>query len=70
MQYASPRPRLVLVLAAAALLEAAQVLQPVHTPSTTDVLTVYGGALAGAYLVDRSPAVSRTAGGSPAPRPR
>ncbi|MGH7349612.1 MAG: hypothetical protein ACREI6_06320, partial [Candidatus Rokuibacteriota bacterium] len=54
MRYASPRPRLALVLVVAAVLEAAQILQPVHTPSTTDVLTLYGGALVGGYLVDRS----------------
>lgn len=53
MRYASPRPRLALVLVVAALLEAAQILQPVHTPSTTDVLTLYFGALVGSYLVDR-----------------
>jgi len=53
MRYASPRPRLGLVLLLAALLEAAQIFQPVHTASTTDVLTIYAGALAGAYLVSR-----------------
>jgi VanZ family protein len=54
MRYASPRPRLVLVLVGAALLEAVQILQPVHTPSTTDALTCYGGALLGSYLLERS----------------
>ncbi len=53
LRYASPRPRLVLVLVVAALLEAAQILQPVHTPSITDVLTLYCGAFVGAYLVNR-----------------
>jgi VanZ family protein len=54
MRYASPRPRLVLVLLLGALLEAVQILQPVHIPATTDVLTLYLGALAGAHLLNRS----------------
>jgi VanZ family protein len=54
LRHASPRPRLELVLVVAALLEAAQILQPVHTPSTTDILTLYFGALMGSYLMERS----------------
>jgi hypothetical protein len=54
MRYATPRPRPAVVLAVAALLEAAQVLQPVHVPATTDVLVLYAGALAGSYLVEQS----------------
>lgn len=54
MRYASPRPRLVRVLGVAALLEAVQIVQPVHIPSATDVLTLYLGALVGAFLVERS----------------
>jgi VanZ family protein len=56
MRYATPRPRLVLVLAGAALLEAMQIVQPVHTPSVTDVLVLYVAALVGASLVGRSEA--------------
>jgi VanZ family protein len=56
MRYATPRPRLVLVLAGAALLEAMQIVQPVHTPSVTDVLVLYVAALVGASLVGRNEA--------------
>lgn len=51
MRHATPRPRLILVLVLAGLLEAAQVFQPVHIASVTDVLVLYVGALAGAYLL-------------------
>ena len=74
MRYATPRPRLVLVLAGAALLEAMQIVQPVHTPSVTDVLVLYVAALVGASLVGRSeaarPGFTRTDDGSRSPRPR
>jgi VanZ family protein len=53
MRHASPRPRLVLVLVLAALLEAAQVFQATHLASVGDALVIYLGALAGAYLVGR-----------------
>ena len=56
MRYATPRPRLALVLAGAVLLEVMQIAQPVHTPSITDVLVLYVAARAGAYLVARSEA--------------
>lgn len=54
MRHASPRPRLILVLVLAALLEAAQVFQPTHIASVGDALVIYVGALAGAYLVGRA----------------
>jgi len=54
MRHGSPRPRLILVLGLAALLEAAQVFQPVHIASLGDVLVIYVGALAGAYVVGRA----------------
>lgn len=54
MRHASPRPRLILVLVLAALLEAAQVFQPTHIASVGDALVIYLGALAGAYLVGRA----------------
>jgi VanZ family protein len=54
MRHASPRPRLILVLVLAALLEAAQVLQPTHIASVGDAVVIYVGALAGAYLVGRA----------------
>jgi VanZ family protein len=54
MRHASPRPRLGLVLLLGALLEAAQILQPVHTPALTDALMIYAGALVGARLVARN----------------
>ena len=54
MRHASPRPRLILVLVLAALLEAAQVFQPTHIASVGDALVFYVGALAGAYLVGRA----------------
>jgi hypothetical protein len=54
MRYAWPRPPLLLVAVLAALLEALQVLQPVHIASTTDVLLLWAGALAGAHLVARA----------------
>jgi VanZ family protein len=54
MRHAWPRPRLGLVLLLGALLEAAQILQPVHTPALTDALTIYAGALVGARLVARN----------------
>jgi VanZ family protein len=54
MRGASPRPRLILVAGLAAILEAMQVAQPTHTASTTDVLLLYVGAVAGAHLVARS----------------
>jgi VanZ family protein len=57
MRHASARPRLVLVLLLGALLEAIQVLQPVHTPAVTDALMIYVGALVGARLVARHRAV-------------
>ena len=53
MRAAQPRPRLSLVLLLAAVLEAAQVLEPVHVAATGDVLVIYAGAVAGCYLVDR-----------------
>jgi VanZ family protein len=64
MRHAWPRPRLALVLLLAALLEAAQAFQPVHTPAVTDALMIYVGAIAGARLVARNRAV----GGGPGPR--
>lgn len=54
MRHASPRPRLILVLVLAALLEAAQVFQATHIASVGDVLVIYLGALGGAYLVGRA----------------
>lgn len=54
MRHASPRPRLILVLILAALLEAAQVFQATHIASVGDVLVIYLGALGGAYLVGRA----------------
>jgi VanZ family protein len=54
MRHAWPRPRLLLVLLLGALLEAAQVLQPVHTPAVTDALMIYVGAIVGARLVARN----------------
>jgi VanZ family protein len=57
MRHASPRPRLVLVLALAALLEGAQVFQPAHIASVGDALVFYVGALGGAYLVGRGEAL-------------
>jgi VanZ family protein len=57
MRHAWRRPRLLLVLVLGALLEAAQVLQPVHTPAVTDALMIYVGALVGARLVARHRAV-------------
>jgi VanZ family protein len=66
MRHAGPRPRLWLVLVLGALLEAAQVLQPVHTPAVTDALMIYVGALVGARLVARNRAVGgRSAVGRP-----
>ena len=53
MRHAWPRPRLVLVLLLGVLLEAAQVLQPVHTPAVSDALVIYAGAIAGAWVVAR-----------------
>ena len=64
MRWASPRPRLILVAGLAAALEGLQVLEPAHTASTTDVLLLYGGAVAGAHLVGRSQAGDRRAPGS------
>jgi VanZ family protein len=58
MRHAWPRPRLGLVLLLGALLEAAQVLQPVHTPAVTDALMIYVGALVGARLVARHRALA------------
>ena len=58
MRHAWPRPRLVLVLLLAALLEGAQVLQPVHTPAVSDALVIYAGAIAGAWLVTRHRAMT------------
>jgi VanZ family protein len=67
MRHAWPRPRLWLVLVLGALLEAAQVLQPVHTPAVTDALMIYVGALVGARLVVRNRALAgRSAVGRPA----
>lgn len=63
MRYATPRPRLGLVLVGMILLEALQIAQPVHTPSTTDVLVLYVGALLGASLTRRDD-------DSRSPRPR
>jgi VanZ family protein len=54
MRYASSRPRLLVVAVLAALLEAAQVGQPIHTASTTDIITLYVGAVLGANVVSRS----------------
>lgn len=68
MRYASARPRLLVVLLLAALLEAAQVCQPVHTASITDVITLHVGAVLGAYLVSRSQ-VFRAGQGAPAAPP-
>ena len=56
LRYATPRPRLALVLAGVALLEAMQIVLPARTPSVTDVLVLSAGALAGAFLVERSEA--------------
>jgi len=53
MRYSWPRPPLVLVAVLAALLEGLQVLQPARIASTTDVLLLWAGALAGAHLVAR-----------------
>jgi len=53
MRHAWPRPRLILVLVLGGLLEAAQVIQPAHTPAVTDALMIYVGALVGARLVAR-----------------
>jgi VanZ family protein len=64
MRHATPRPRLILVAVLAALLEAAQIFQPVHIASVTDVLLIYVGALAGAYFVGRGQAL-RTGEGRP-----
>ena len=68
MRYARARPRLLGVLLLAALLEAVQVGQPVHTASITDVVTLYVGAVLGATLVSRSP-VFRAGRGVPAAPP-
>ena len=54
MRHASPRPRLIRVLALAVLLETAQVFQLTHIASVGDALVIYVGALAGAYLVGRA----------------
>lgn len=78
MRYAWPRPRLLLVLLLAALLEAAQVLQPVHTPAVSDALVIYAGAIAGARLSSWRPSQARATAPSSAgagrggsiPRPR
>jgi VanZ family protein len=51
MRHASPRPWLVLVPLLGVLLEAAQVLQPVHTAAVSDALVIYVGAIAGARFV-------------------
>jgi VanZ family protein len=51
MQGAWARPRLVLVAVLAATLEALQIFQPTHIASTTDVLLLWAGALAGAHLL-------------------
>jgi VanZ family protein len=53
MRHAWTRPPLLLVALLGALLEALQVLQPAHIASTTDVLVLWAGALAGAHLVAR-----------------
>ena len=58
MRWGSGRPRLVLVALLAALLEAAQLCQPMHTASTTDIITIYGGAILGAFLVSQSRTLS------------
>jgi len=63
MRWASPRPRLILVAGLAAALEALQIAQPAHTASTTDVLLLYAGAVAGAYFVGRGQAGPRRAPG-------
>jgi VanZ family protein len=57
MRHAWPRPRLILVLILGALLEAAQVIRPAHTPAVTDALMIYVGAIVGARLVARHRAV-------------
>ena len=66
MRHASPRPRLILVLALAGLLETAQVFQPTHIASVGDALVIYVGALVGAYLLGRGLA---TRAGDGAARP-
>lgn len=58
MRHAGPRPRLILVLMLGVLLEATQVIQPVHTPAVTDALMIYVGAIVGARLVARNRVVT------------
>jgi VanZ family protein len=53
LRAAWPRPRLLLAAGLAAVLEGLQMFQPAHTASTTDVLLLYAGAVAGAHLVAR-----------------
>ena len=53
MRHAWARAPLWVVPLLGALLEALQVLQPAHIASTTDVLVLWAGALAGAHLVAR-----------------
>ena len=54
MRHAWARPPLGLVAVLGALLEALQIFQPAHIASTTDVLLLWAGALAGAHLVSRT----------------
>jgi len=66
MRHAWARPPLGLVAVLGVLLEALQVLQPAHIASTTDVLLLWTGALAGAHLVARMGPTGRPPrGGSP-----
>ncbi len=51
MRRAWTRPPLGLVAVLGAVLEALQILQPTHIPSTTDVLLLWAGALAASYGV-------------------
>ena len=53
MRHAWARAPLWVVPLLGALLEALQVLQPAHIASTTDVLVLWAGALAGAHVVAR-----------------
>lgn len=66
MRHAWARPPLWLVAVLGVLLEALQVLQPAHIASTTDVLLLWTGALAGAHLVAR---MGRAGGPSDGGRP-